>query len=154
MPYPPHAPPPAGPPPAGPTDAPDPGPAHQSPRPPRAAPMAPERPLGEPTPEERTMAMIGHGLTFVEGGIVGPLLVYLLKRDQSEFVAFHALQSLYFGLLALLIIGPATVITCGFGAVLVVPYFIFEVIACIEANKGEWYELPIVGAWAMRSHHP
>lgn len=110
--------------------------------------------LSGPTSDERTMALIAHALTFVEGGIIGPLIVYLVKKNDSEFIAFHALQSLYFGLLALFVIGPITVLTCGAGAVLVAPYFIFEVIACAEANRGEWYELPIVGGMALRSHHP
>ena len=41
-------------------------------------------------------AAIAHGLTFFEGGIIGPLIVYVIKKDSSPFVAFHALQSLYF----------------------------------------------------------
>lgn len=131
--------------------------ARQAPEPERtqaSAGLPVPSPVAEPTADERTWALIGHALTFVEGGIVGPLIVYLLKRQESEFVAFHALQSLYFGLLALAVIGPATLITCGAGAVLVFPYLIFEIIACVEANKGEWYELPIVGPWALSSHHP
>lgn len=101
----------------------------------------------EITQDDRVMAMLGHALTFVEGGIIGPLIVYMVKRDQSDFVAFHSLQSLYFGLIFLL----GTVITCGFGAiVLVFPYLIFEVIACIKAHDGEWYELPLVGSIALR----
>lgn len=134
-------------------DAPE-GPEPDAPRPPTRSLPAVRPDDGMPTADERTWALVGHALTFVEGGIVGPLIVYLVKREESEFVAFHALQSLYFGLLALAIIGPATIITCGAGAVLVFPYLIFEIIACIEANKGEWYELPIVGPWALRSHHP
>jgi len=107
-----------------------------------------------PSKDECTLALIAHALTFVEGGVIGPLILYLVKKDESEFVAFHALQSLYFGLLAVALIAPISVITCGLGAVLVVPYIVFEIIACIEANKGSWYELPIVGAIALRTHHP
>ena len=106
------------------------------------------------TRDERVMALIAHGLTFVEGGILGPLVVYLVKKDESEFVAFHALQSVLFGLLAAAVVVPATLVTCGLGVVLVIPYMIFEVIACLKAYDGEWYELPIVGPMALRSHHP
>lgn len=98
--------------------------------------------------------MASHALSFVEGGILGPLVVYMVKKDQSEFVAFHALQSLYFGLLAAGVIIPITLITCGFGVVLIVPYLIFELVATIRANDGEWYLLPIVGEWAWARHHP
>lgn len=105
---------------------------------------------GEASKDERTMAAVAHGLTFVEGGIVGPLILYLVKKDESEFVAFHALQSLYFGL----IFFGITLLTCGFGVVLVVPYLIYEILAIIKANDGEWYELPIAGPMALRKHHP
>ena len=103
-----------------------------------------------PSTDDRTVAMIGHALTFVEGGIIGPLIVYLVKKDESDFVAFHALQSLYFGLLFLAVVLG----TCGLGVILVIPYLAFEVIACIEAQKGNWYKLPFVGGWAMEVHHP
>jgi uncharacterized membrane protein len=104
----------------------------------------------EPTKDERTMAAVAHGLTFVEGGIIGPLILYLVKKDESEFVAFHALQSLYFGLIFL----GVTLVTCGLGVILVVPYIIYEVLAVIKANDGEWWELPIAGPLALRKHHP
>ena len=37
-------------------------------------------------------------------------------------------------------------------AFLVIPYLVFEIIAAIRANEGEWYTLPIVGDWALRRH--
>jgi len=107
------------------------------------------RPLGQPTDDERVFGAIAHGVSFVEGGLVGPLVVYLLKKDESEFVAFHALQSFYFGAAFLI----ATVVTCGLAAlVLVWPYMIFEAIAAVRAYEGQWYELPLVGRAARRRH--
>jgi len=100
--------------------------------------------------DDRNMAAVAHGLTFVEGGIVGPLILYVVKKDDSEFVAFHALQSLYFGLMFLAV----TLLTCGLGLVLVIPYIIFEVLAVANAANGEWYELPIAGPLALKKHHP
>lgn len=111
------------------------------------------RDMHDPTHDDkggRNMAALAHGLTFVEGGIIGPLVVYLVKKDDSEFAAFHALQSLYFGLMFL----GVTVLTCGVGVVLVVPYVIFEVLAVVHASNGEWYQLPIAGPLAFRRHHP
>lgn len=114
---------------------------------------APLRP-GVPTRDERVLALIAHALTFVEGGIIGPAIVYFVKKDQSQFVAFHALQSVLFGLFAAVIIVPVAILTCGLGAVLVVPYLVFEFIACLKAYDGEWYQLPFAGPMALRSHHP
>ena len=103
----------------------------------------------EPTNDDKWMAALAHGLTFFEGGLFGPLIVYFVKKDQSEFVAFHALQSLYFGLAFFVI----SLLTCGVGAVLlVIPYAVFELIATMKAYEGEWYELPIVGRYAREKH--
>ena len=94
-------------------------------------------------------AAAGHGLSFVEGGLLGPLVVYWVKKDESPFVAFHALQSLYFGLLFFAL----TILTCGLAAlVLVWPYLFFEGMATVKAFEGEWYVLPLVGRWALAKH--
>lgn len=115
---------------------------------PGTAPMA--RPVGTPDDDARLFGAAAHAVSFVEGGLIGPLAVYLLKKDESEFVAFHALQSLYFGLAFLFL----TIVTCGFGALIFVwPYMIYEAIASLRAFDGEWYELPFVGKRA-RAKHP
>lgn len=114
------------------------------------------------TDEERTLAALGHGLTFVEGGIIGPLVLYVLKRDASPFVAFHALQSLYFGigfLIVTLICFASMFVTLGLAIFLVVPFLaglsvvclVFEIIAAIKAYNGEW---PIAGVMAPSTHPP
>ena len=96
------------------------------------------------------LAALSHALSFFEGGLIGPLVIYLVKKDDDEFVAFHALQSLYFGLAFFVL----SVATCGFGAlVLVWPYLIFSGLAALRAYEGEWYELPGVGPYA-RERHP
>lgn len=124
----------------------------------------PERPASplQLTSDERTWALAAHALTFVEGGILGPLVVYMIKKDESDFVAFHALQSLLFGLLftmiTVVVVMPLTVCTFGFGAFLlffIAPVYLgFELYAVIKANEGEWYMLPIVGQMAWDRHGP
>lgn len=120
-----------------------------------------------PSEEERNIALMGHALSFVEGGVIAPLLLYLF-RDQvqsalykdgpdtaSPFVSFHSLQSMYFGIIFLVISIPVAVLTCGWGLTITVPiYLVFELIACIKAHAGLWYYLPIAGALAARVHPP
>lgn len=110
---------------------------------------------GEPdqrvSSDERMWATAAHALSFIEGGILGPLVLYLIKKETSPFVAFHSLQSLYFGL-AMLVGSLVTFITIIGPIVLAVIYWVYEIIACIKAYNGEWYRLPIVGNWAMNSH--
>lgn len=104
---------------------------------------------GTPTQDEKNLAALGHGLTFFEGGLFGPLILYFVKREESAFVAFHALQSLLFGL----VFFGLTIVSCGLlGVLLVIPYMVFEGIATIKAYEGEWYELPIVGRYAREKH--
>ncbi len=59
--------------------------------------------------EERTWAMLAHLLTLVGyvvwiGAYLVPLVIYLVYKDKSPFVAFHALQSLFFQLALLVVV--------------------------------------------------
>src|SRR5687768_12738889 len=76
----------------------------EAPEPPRPDEPA-RRELPAPTGEQRTWAMLAHllalpGLLTLFGWLtwVGPLVVWVCRRKDSPFVAFHALQSLLFQL--------------------------------------------------------
>ena len=120
-----------------------------------------------PSETERNLALVGHALSFIEGGVVAPLLMYIFREQvhdavqkdrpeqESAFVAFHSLQSLYFGLLFVAVSLPVAVLTCGWGLFFTVPvYLVFELIACVQAHAGKWYSLPIAGPLAARVHPP
>ena len=94
-------------------------------------------------PEDKQMALIAHVSNIFFFGI-GPLVIYLMKKDGSKFVAFHALQSLYFSIAAF-VIGT---VTCGVGFL---PMIILNIIAAMKANEGEMYEYPVVGEMARKS---
>src|SRR5262249_59728087 len=118
---------------------------------------------------DRTTAMLAHLLGaagyLLSVGVLswlGPLLIYLLKREQSRFVAFHALQSLAFqlGWIAIIAIGWWVThvlmwVLIGFlllpiMALLFLVPLIWSVYAGIQASNGLWYEYPVAGAWARR----
>ena len=121
--------------------------------------------------EERTLAMLSHVLTFlgyvtVIGFYLPPLIIYLMKKEQSRFVAFHALQSLYFHLMMLIggIVGGAIlllvgVLTCGLGWLAFLPLIIawpaveviYIVYAGIKASNGETFEYVFVEKIARAS---
>lgn len=93
------------------------------------------------------------------GQIIAPLVVYLVYKDKSRFVAYHALQSLYFQLMLILLWVVAIiliVVTCGIGAFIVVPAgvvvhvlaLVLVIVAAIKASGGEVYEYWLVGRWA------
>ena len=104
--------------------------------------------------DDRTMAIVAWiGGIFVS--FLVPLVIYLVKKDQSKFVAFHAMQSMaFFGavLIAYFIAGALTVVLVGFllfPAIFVLT-LVYGILAALAANRGEWYEIPIVGKFARQ----
>lgn len=100
---------------------------------------------------ERLWGMLAYMLTFV-GTIIPPIVLYAVKREQSRFVAFHALQSLLLGLanLALMIL-ILHVLPRAFEpllAILWIMQLVYTVLAAVKAYDGEWYRIPIIGDWA------
>ncbi len=112
-----------------------------------------------PNPDERNMAMLAHLLGIVSGLVtgmlfLGPLIIYLIRKDQSRFVRHHAADALNLTLTALIVTIAASAIGCLL-AVIVVGFFVFlllipygilllvyMVIAALAANRGEWYSYP------------
>ena len=112
-----------------------------------------------PVGEERTWALLGHlsALSaFISGFgcVIGPLIVWLVKRDTLPFAGDQAKEALNFNI-TVLIAGAAlvllTVITIGIGALLTVPlgvvlffyWLIFTIIAAINASNGVRYRYPM-----------
>jgi uncharacterized protein len=48
-----------------------------------------------PSSDERLFAMLSHFSVFL-GGIILPIIFWAIKKDQSQFVRFHSLQSIFF----------------------------------------------------------
>ncbi len=117
--------------------------------------------------DEKLWGMLAHLLTLlgyvvVVGAYIAPLVIYLVYKDRSQFVAFHALQVLFFHLLALAVaiaLVLFSIVTLGCGILLAAPLaialaiavLVYTIIAAIQANNGVWYELPIVGRWARNT---
>jgi uncharacterized Tic20 family protein len=105
-----------------------------------------------PTQEERFWGMIAHlaalaGCILPFGNILGPLLVFLLKREQSAFVAAHAKEALNFNITVA--IGAAVCLlllwlSIGIlmGAVLAIFWLVMTIIAALKANEGLPYRYP------------
>jgi uncharacterized protein len=106
-----------------------------------------------PTENERTWGMLAHlsALTGVVvwllGCIIGPLVVWLARRDSSAFVAEHAREALNFNItvvLAALVCMALMLVFVGFilGTALFVVWLVFTLIAAIKASEGEHYRYP------------
>ena len=123
-----------------------------------AAPTAPAAPAagggawppaGEISKDDKTMAMVAWLLGIISY-FAGPLVIYLIKKDQSKFVAFHALQAMWFGVVAFVAVMVLTGVTCGIGIILWLAPLVIDIVWGLKANKGEWAELPVVGDWARK----
>lgn len=111
-----------------------------------------------PTADDRMWALFAHLSTFTAfisgiGLIVGPLVIWLIKRDSMPFVADQAKEALNFNItvalvaLALLIfsfitIGIGLLITIPVGFALFLAWVVFTIIAAINANNGVNYRYP------------
>ena len=106
------------------------------------------------SPDDKTMAMLAYILGIFTG-FLGPLILWLIKKDQSKFVGFHALQALLLHAIVVigyLLSGVLTFVLIGF---LTYPLFfvlglVFSIIAGLAANRGEWYDIPVVGKIARQ----
>ena len=116
-------------------------------------PNSPTAPGTVPTENERTWGMLAHlsalaGLVMPLVGIVlGPLLVWLTRRDESEFVAAHAKEALNFNisvLLGALACMLLMLVFVGFllGTALFVAWLVMMLIAVIKASEGQSYRYP------------
>ena len=108
---------------------------------------------GEPGAEERQWAMFAHlaaliGFVIPFGTIIGPLVVWQMKKEQMPFVAEQGREALNFqitvgiaflvsALLSVIIIGFLLMPIIGIGAL------ILTIIAGLQANQGNHYEYPI-----------
>jgi hypothetical protein len=112
----------------------------------------PEKPPYVPTEDERMWGLIAHlsGLiASLLGGLsfLGPLIVWLIKKDQSPFVGDQAKEALNFQIavfIALLVSGVLTLACVGFILlpVVIIGSLIYSIIGALEANKGVYYRYP------------
>jgi hypothetical protein len=107
-----------------------------------------------PTESERTWAMLAHLAALVGlaippiGCVLGPLAVYLARRDESEFVAAHAREALNFNISVLIASVACAVLMLVFvgfilGTVLFIAWLVLTLIAAIQASEGHLYRYPL-----------
>ncbi|WP_255420381.1 DUF4870 domain-containing protein [Oleiagrimonas sp. MCCC 1A03011] len=130
------------------------------PTPPPAPPPAAEPASGDNTaavsPEQRQWAMFAHlsafvGLVIPFGNIIGPLVIWLIKKDTMPFVDDQGKEALNFQItvaLAMLASFLLMLVLIGFLLVWIIPLvaLVFVIIATIKANEGVYYRYP----WTLR----
>ena len=106
----------------------------------------------DPSNQERTLGLLSHlsslsGFIIPFGNILGPLLMYLLKREESEFAADQAREALNFNItmtLAMIVSMVLMIVLIGFLLlpVLGIAWLVLTIMAAVKANEGEWYQYP------------
>ncbi len=107
---------------------------------------------GAPSAEERQWAMFAHlsalaGVIIPLGSIIGPLVIWLIKKDTMPFVNDQGKEALNFNItvgIAAIVGWILCFILIGFLllAVLAIGWLVFVIIATIKANEGTTYRYP------------
>lgn len=116
-----------------------------------------------PSVRERQWAMFAHlsallgliltGHWFGWGCFLGPLIIWLVKKDSMPFVDDQAKEALNFNITVAIVffaLFVLTLITLGLGVLIAVPvgaivgiaWLVFTIIAAIRANEGVRYRYP------------
>ena len=132
---------------------------------PKGAASAPTEPVSTPSAEERQWAMFAH-LSALLGGLltsgwagsigffIGPLVIWLMKKDTMPFVNDQAKEALNFAItvsLACVVLLMLTIMSLGIAALLTIPLLlvigiaalVFFIIAGVQSNQGTRYRYPV-----------
>lgn len=101
-----------------------------------------------PSNEEKLLAAAIYVISFFTA-FIGPLVIWLIKKDDSSFVDYHGREYLNFfisytvysivsGILIILIVGVFLLWVVGIAAV------VFTIIAAIKAYEGTEYRFPFI----------
>ena len=112
-----------------------------------------EQTQSEPKQEERSLGLACHllalaGLVVPFGNVLGPLIMWLVKKDESDFVDDQGKEALNFNitisiagfiafLLMFVVIGGLLLPIIG------IFWLVMTIIAAVKANGGERYRYPL-----------
>ena len=102
---------------------------------------------GSPSKDARTMAMLAHLLGIVLG-FLGPLIIWLIKKDEDAFIDDQGKEALNFQITVLIaLIASGLLMFACIGFFLVPAVAIANIVLCIigglKANDGVAYRYPL-----------
>lgn len=121
---------------------------------PNVPPPPPPPPGPGPTSDDRTWGTMAHAsalIAMLVGGlmVLGPLVVWLVKKDQSPYVAHHGREALNFQITMLIVFAVLVAVgfaTCGIGfialPVAAVVNIVLTIIGAMKANEGVLWTYP------------
>jgi uncharacterized Tic20 family protein len=99
----------------------------------------------EENKDARTFAMLAH-LLGIFTFFLGPLIIWLVKKDEHPFVDEQGKEALNFQItvaIAYVIASVIPIAGCFLAPSVWVVNLIFCIMACVAANKGEHYRYPV-----------
>lgn len=113
----------------------------------------PPAPAGTPSAEEKQWALFAHlsaliGYLIPFGSIIGPLIIWQIKKNEMPFVDDQGKEALNFQItmaIAAVICIVLMVVLIGFLLIWIVALvdLVFIIIAAIAANNGQAYRYPV-----------
>jgi uncharacterized Tic20 family protein len=120
--------------------------------PPNDVVTPPPAPSGTPSAEEKQWALFAHlsalaGFIIPFGSIIGPLIIWLIKKDTMPFVDDQGKEALNFQItaaIAFLVCFALIIVLIGFLLIWVVAIadLVLIIMAAIKANEGVAYRYP------------
>ena len=108
--------------------------------------------MSEVSQEERTMGMVAHlisliGFVIPFGNVIGPLVIWLMKKDTMPFVEDQAKESLNFNItiaIAAIVCSLLMLVLIGFVLlpIVAIAWIVLTIMAAMKANAGEMYRYP------------
>lgn len=103
--------------------------------------------------EERNWGMGAHLAAFAGyfvpmGNVLGPLIIWLVHKDKSDYITWHAKEALNFQITVVLAMFVAAVMILVWVGILLLPAIavldlIFVIMGGVAASKGEPYRYPV-----------
>lgn len=104
------------------------------------------------TSDERNLAIVCHLSGLINfiflAGIVIPLLVWLVKKDQSEFLNKQGIEVLNFQISMVIYFGAASILLFLLIGFFILPalgvfYIVMMILGAIKASNGEHFKYPL-----------
>ncbi len=100
------------------------------------------------TSDETGIAVLAH-----LGGLIGsfllPLIIYLIKKDESPFLRHHAAEALNFQITLMIAFTVSFFLIFLLVGIILLPLLmvaslVLTIVAAMAANRGEWYKYPMI----------
>lgn len=111
--------------------------------------IPPTEPEAQPTltDEEKTLGIVVHLLPFVSA-FIGPLVIYLLKKDSSQYLRQQSANVLNFQIFCALAYVVSFMLMFVFIGVILLPlvaifWLVFIIIGTVKAAEGNVYQFPV-----------